>query len=250
MVRRVMKSKKRAPLKKRKYGLKKRYGGMRRRAIGTNTASVRENYTVSLVDGLTTFFSDSLASASFNRAQAIAENFQEYRMKYIKLTFRPSADTFTPASGNSIPQLYFQMNKYASIPTSATQATLLDMGCRPVRFDDKNIVRAFKPCVLVATDQAPPGITTNAQKPLTTPWLSTNLNAQNPASWLVSNVQHYGACWIVTKMNPATPDINYYVDVEIVFQFRRPLAPVPTTTDTPNVILQGGQVRPVSQITT
>lgn len=216
------------------------------RRIVTNTAAVRENYTVSLQDGLTTFYSESLAALSFDRAQSVASSFQEYRIKYVKLTFRPSADTFAPAAGNAIPQLYFQMNKFASIPTSATQQTLLDMGCRPIRFDDKNIVRAFKPNVLIGADQAPPGVVINAQKPLTTPWLSTNNNAMNPGTlWQPSNVQHYGACWLVTKMNPSTPTINYYCDIEVVFQFRKPLAQVPPTTDTPNVFLHGGEVRPV-----
>lgn len=215
-----------------------------RRVITTNTAAVRENYTVSIPDGGLTFFSTALSQATFNRAQQVAAAFQEYRVKYVKLIFKPSADTFAPAAGNIIPQLYFQMNKYQSIPTTASLQTLLDMGCRPYRFDDKNIIRAYKPTVLLAADTTP-ALATVAQKVMTTPWLSTNNNAQNPTpAWSPSTVEHLGCCFIVQKPNPATPTINWTLDVEVVFQFRRPLS-----TDglgaTNNLILDGEDLKPV-----
>lgn len=218
------------------------------RSIVTNTAAVRENYTVSIPDGNMVFFTTSLAAATFDRSQAVAQAFQEYRIKYIKITFKPSADTFTPAAGNIIPQLYFQMNKYASVPTNANLQTLLDMGCKPIRFDDKNIVRAWKPCVLLGSDSAAPTFLVNAQKPLTTPWLSTNNNAQNPgATWAPSNVEHLGCLFLVQKPNPATPTINYNIDVEVVFQFRRPLSTVGDTVPS-GLQLDGEELRPITTI--
>jgi len=190
------------------------------------------------------FFNTALAAGTFNRSQQVAAAFQEYRIKYVKLTFKPSADTFPIMSGNIIPQIYFQMNKFNAIPTNATLQTLLDMGCRPIRFDDKNISRAWKPTVLLGADQV--GLSAvNAQKPLTTPWLSTNNNAQNPGIvWAPSNVEHLGCVFIVQKPNPATPTINYNVDIEVVFQFRRPLS---TTGDTsqPAITLSGEEIRPI-----
>lgn len=194
------------------------------RAITTNTASVRENYTVSVPDGNMTYFSVALANTPFNRAQAVASSFQEYRIKYCKLIFKPSADTFPIASGNIIPQLYFQMNKYQALPTGATLQQLLDMGCRPIRFDDKNVVRAWKPVVLLGADTTNPAILATTSVVKTTPWLSTNALAGNPASWAPSDIEHLGCVFIVQKPNPATPAVNYNVDVEIVFQFRRPLS--------------------------
>lgn len=215
------------------------------RSIATNTAAVRENYSTAIPDGPITFFSTALSQATFDRAQAVAAAFQEFRVKYVKLTFKPSADTFAPAAGNIIPQLYFQMNKAQSIPTNATLQTLLDMGCRPYRFDDKNIVRAYKPTVLLGTDQTP-SLALAAQKTLTTPWLSTNANAQNPSAiWAPSNTEHLGCCFMVQKPNPATPTINWTLDVEVVFQFRRPLAQV-VEGSTENLILEGEELRPIS----
>lgn len=216
-----------------------------KRPIVTNTASVRENYSTPIPDGGLVFFSTALSNPTFDRAQQVAAAYQEYRIKYVKLTFRPSADTFAPAAGNIIPNLYFQMNKYQSVPTNATIQTLLDMGCRPVRFDDKNIVRAYKPTVLLATDTT--ALATSAQKVITTPWLSTNSNAQNPIpAWNPSNTEHLGCIFVVQKPNPATPTINYTIDVEVVFQFRRPLAQVLATDQlNTNMILQGEELRPM-----
>lgn len=239
-----LKKKKTAMRKKRALRPRRRYVG--RRKITTNTAAVRENYSVSIPDGSVAFFSTALSASTFDRAQAVAAAFQEFRIKYIKLMFKPSADTFTPAAGNTIPQIYYQVNKYGSIPTNANLQTLLDMGCRPIRFDNRNIVRAMKPCVLLGADTTAPSFLVNAQKPLVTPWLSTNALAQNPStSWSPSAVEHLGCCFFVTKINPATPTLNYTVDVEVVFQFRRPLSVVGDTSSNTNVHIMGETVTPV-----
>lgn len=210
----------------RRRGLsKKRVGGSRRpmRSISTNTASVRENYTIQVNDGTVTFFNNvQLADAIYDRSQAVAQAFQEFRIKYVKLTFKPTADTFPLAAGNQLPQLYFMMDKCNATPTNATLGTLLDMGARPIRFDDKNITRVYKPTVLVG-DKTALGVVQASQIKVT-PWLSTNNNAGNPGPvWTPSQVDHLGCLWYVTKLNPATPTVQYSVDVEIVFQFRKPL---------------------------
>lgn len=210
--------------------------------IATNTAAVRENYTVSLSDGVMTFFNTRLDQPGFNRAQQVAELFQEYRIKYCKLIFRPSADTF-PVGAGPIPQLYFQMNKYSSIATNATLANLLDMGCRPIRFDDKNLIRSWKPCVLLGADTANPTTLATTSQVKVSPWLSTNGLAGNPASWALSDIEHYGCVFIVTKPSPTTPTIAYNVDIEVVFQFRRPLSNQGASSNTsPHQVINGENV--------
>lgn len=212
-----------------------------RRPITTNTAAIRENYTVALNDGTMNYFSVALANTVFNRAQAVAQNFQEYRIKYVKLTFKPSADTFPIAAGNTIPQLYFQMNKYQAIPAGASLAQLLDMGCRPIRFDDKNIVKAWKPVVLLGSDNT----ALNTQLPAVvkvTPWLSTNNAAIDPVSWVASAVEHLGCVFYVTKINPATPTVQFNVDVEVVFQYRKPLSLLTEPNTTPQAVIHGNTI--------
>lgn len=226
----------------RKYGYKS-YANkiMRPMRIATNTAAVRENYSISVPDGNLTLFSFALGNVIFNRSISVAESFQEYRVKYCKLTFRPSADTYAPGTG-PIPQLYFQYNKTNAILTTANLQTLLDMGCRPIRFDDKNIVKAWKPTVLLGADQTPSS-TLEASQVKTTPWLSTNLFAQNPGSaWSASLTQHNGAAFLVTRPNPSGPASNYFVDVEVVFQFRKPLS-LQATTSEPHTVVIGGNVQ-------
>lgn len=220
---------KRNPIRKRRgVGRKmaRRKPMVRRRLtpIATNTASVRENFTTTINDGVPTFYTTQFNDAIYNRAQEVGKNFQEYRVKYVKLIFRPSADTFPIGSG-PIPQLYFQMNKYQAIPFGVTLQQLQDMGCRPIRFDDKNITKAYKPVVLMgADDSSAPQILSVVSAVKVTPWLSTNINAGTPNTWAPSNIQHNGCVFLVTKPSPSTATIAYNVDVEVVFQFRRPLS--------------------------
>lgn len=191
------------------------------RAITTNTASVKECYQLQIPDGQMVFGRNfALNNVQFDRAQTVAQAYQEFRIKYIKLTFRPSADTFQPIAGNVIPQLYYMIDKTNSIPTTADANTMFSLGCRPKRFDDKNIVVAWKPATIQASYTAP-GVAT-AQQMIVSPWLSTNANAYNPAgAWAPSGVDHLGIVFYVVKINPADA-LNYFVDVEVVFQFRKP----------------------------
>lgn len=241
--------KKRSALKKRVY--RKRKAAPRRRtmrpmrSIATNTAAVRECYNIAIPDGNMTFFRQlALGDIQFDRAQTVAQAFQEYRVKYIKLTFRPSADTFTPVAGNVIPQLYFCYDKANSVPLSANAGTLLSMGVRPRRMDDKNLVYAWKPTVLSA-DLINPGATTGSQI-FTRPWLSTNANSGNPQlTWAPSIVDHLGAVWYVEKINPADA-LNYVVEVECVFQFRKPVwRQEQSATPTPGLQLDNGELKPI-----
>lgn len=193
------------------------------RGIATNTAAVRENFSVNVADGSMTFINFRLDQPGFNRSQQCAELFQEYRIKYVKMIMKPSCDTYTYPGNGPIPQLYFQLNKYASIATTATLANLLDMGCRPVRFDDKNIIRAWKPVVLLGANNASGTTLATTASVKVTPWLSTNGLAGNPGAWALSDIEHYGCAFFVTRPNPATIT-NFSVDIEVVFQFRRPLS--------------------------
>lgn len=202
----------------------RRKGRKTQRGYAVNTASIRENYQLSADDGTINLLRNmNLADPKYDRSQAVAQAYQEYRMKYVRLTFRPSADTFAPAAGNSIPNLYYVLDRTAIVPTNANLQTLLDMGVRPIRFDDKNITKKYKPAVLLLADSSGIPLAPNAM-PKTTPWLSTNANAgSSPAAWVPSNAAHNGCAFFVTKMSGATPTLEFTIDVEVVFEFRKPL---------------------------
>lgn len=220
MARRITKKK---AYRKKKTSRPRRKMARRSGVAAVNTGSIRENYTVSVPDGSVTFLRQiALANVTNDRAIAVAQAFQEFKIKYVKLTFRPSADTFTPAAGNVIPQLYYQLDRANAIPTNAVIPTMLDMGCRPIRFDARNIVRKYTPAVLLGADT--PGTTIQSAQVKTAPWLSTNANAGDPTiAWSPSQVTHTGCAFAVVKQNPLTPTLNYSVDVEVVFCFRKPL---------------------------
>lgn len=210
------------------------------RAITTNTAAVKETFSIQIMDGIPTFIRNlRLADPVFDRSQTVASAYQQYRVKYIKLTFRPSADTFPAVAGNGIPQLYFMYDKSNSIPTNADADTFFSMGAKPRRMDDKNLVYAWKPTVL-NTSLGQAGVTTSADL-MTRPWLSTNDNAQNPgAVWAPSSIAHLGCVFYVTKINPADA-LEYSLDVEVVFQFRKPTWKG-SSSSSPHQVIENGQV--------
>lgn len=231
--------------------LKRRGAGRKRvgRALGGNRATITEALQTSVNDGLVVFQRGlQLSNATFDRSQAVAQAYQEYCITSIKLTFRPSADTFTPSAGNSMPQLYYVKDLACAIPTNANLQTLLDMGVRPIRFDDKNIQKSFKPKALIGADvNAAGGISASVlSKP--SPWLSTNANAGTPgAVWAPSAVEHNGCAFFVSKMSGLTPVLAYTVDIQVGFAFRKPLWRVPPGEQgTENVILNGDGIRPIN----
>lgn len=237
------KSPRRAPARRMRRRPARRVGS----SAAVNTASIRENYSVAVPDGAVTFLRNiSLATATYDRAIAVAAAYQEFKVKYVKLTFRPSADTFMPAAGNVIPQLYYQLDRGNAIPTNATVQTMLDMGCRPMRFDDRNIVKTYRPAVLIGADG--PGAILAASQIKVSPWLSTNAFAGLPgAAWSPSLIDHTGCAFVVTKQNPLTPTLNYQMDVEVVFCFRKPLWSANASQEPPltNSIM-GDQVVPTA----
>jgi hypothetical protein len=186
-----------------------------------NTASVKESVSNIIPDGAVIYGRTfQLANPEYDRAQTVAQAYQEFRIKYIKFTFRPSADTFPAVAGNSIPTLYYMIDKTNSIPTGANAGTFFSLGCRPVRMDDKQVEIAWKPSVLVSTATAA-GVA-QASQYQERPWLSTNANAFNPgAAWAPSTVDHLGIVFYVTKINPADT-LNYQLDIEVEFEFRKP----------------------------
>jgi len=196
----------------------------RMRRVPINTATVKECISIKPEDGSALYFRNfQLADLAFDRAQTVGQAYQEFRIRYIKFTFQPAADTFPVVAGNVIPQMYFMVDRLNSIPTGIVEQNFKDMGCRPVRFDAKNIVVAFKPSVLVA-DYTAANVVTAAQKSIS-PWLSTNKNSGNAASpaWAPSEVDHTGLVVFVTKSNPTSVPCPFKVDIELVFDFRKPL---------------------------
>lgn len=175
-----------------------------------------ETQVLTLTTNQYTKFSD-IELSQFPRATAVAEAYQNYRIKYVEMTLRPLWDTFTGGPGTSqIPTLYKMIDRSGSLPTTGTLAMLQNLGCKPIRFDDKQIVVRYKPGVILGTGS---GLTTVNTKPLISPVLSTDANA-GVGSWSVSRVPHHGIAFYL--LAAAVTDYQVSVDVTVHFEFSKP----------------------------
>lgn len=228
----------------RKYKMVGRRGKLAyRRRTSSQYAKLKESYVMPIVAGNINYFQDALANLNFDRAQAVAQAYQQYRISYIKLTIQPNYDTFVnggaPGSPATIPQMYFMVDKTRSIPNGAGFNTLLDLGCKPVRMDERNISRAWKPSVLQVAGDGPATAAAVGYK--LSPWLTTNANAGNPGAWLPDETLHHGAVFGIEKSFPADAQ-QYDMNVEIGFEFRKPNWKSQSSPSEPQTLLNAGVI--------
>lgn len=200
-------------------------------------ASVTESVALTNLTGLpynmNTMFglNGTNLSQFLSRAVPVAQAYQHYRIKRIRLEFKPQYDTFTPSAGAAgtgvlVPSLFYMINKSGSIPTNPTIDNLRAMGAKPIRFDDKIIKVDWRPSVL-GENAGVLGDIGSSYK--ISPWLSTNANANNPGVWNPSTVQHLGIYFIVARPGTLPPDVaelSYDVQITVEFQFKKPLVKV------------------------
>lgn len=166
----------------------------------------------------------NFALADFPRAVAAARAFQLFRMTSIKLTYKPQYDTYGAGlAGLSKPSLYYMIDKAASIPSGTTLEGLKNMGARPRSFDEKPISITWSPSVLQASQSLLGDIPSTYK---ISPWLSTN-SVPDSAVWNPSQVQHNGIFWYM--FTQSAPLVAYSMEVEIQFEFKKPLLDRPTT---------------------
>jgi len=163
---------------------------------------------------------DSFMLRDFDRAAAIARNYQRFRMTGVRVTWKPVFDTYSPATPNQKPSLYFMIDKSGSIPDNVTLEGLKQAGARPRALDEKPISVMWKPAVL-GESRVVAGLP-QAANYLTSPWLSTNSNPTAPGVWNPSDVTHQGLKWYI-EQGGIIQKVN--VEVEVQFEFIKPLFP-------------------------
>lgn len=175
------------------------------------------------------FSYDNFALVDYARAVAIARNYQRFRMTGIKLTWKPTFDTYSAAGAGWKPNLYYMIDKNGSIPDNVTLEGLKQMGARPRAFDEKPISVTFKPAVL-GESRINAGIPQAAQY-VVSPWLATAQNPTAPGAWNPSDVSHQGIKWFIEQ--GGVPNSKFFAEIEIQFEFTKPLFPtlsaVPST---------------------
>lgn len=166
----------------------------------------------------TTYRFYDCAIDQFPRAVAIASAYQQYRIKRITLKIRPLVDTFTAGGGETVPQLYYLIDKIRALSPAVGLPQMKTMGCVPRRLDDTNLTISWAPGVLdPATDTNAGGLT--FAKANISPWLNTTDNPfVTPAA--VSSVDHLGVIWNVEQLVGSSG--NFTVECTIDVQFRKP----------------------------
>lgn len=163
---------------------------------------------------------DNFQLADFQRASDIARNYQRFRMTGIKLTWKPVYDTYSAATPQQKPNLYYIIDKSGSIPDNVTLEALKQAGARPHRFDEKPLSATWKPSVLNETLNVAGAASASGYK--VSPLLATNGNATNPGLWILSTVAHQGIKWYM-EAGGAAQTLN--MEVEIQFEFFKPIYP-------------------------
>lgn len=193
-----------------------------------------ETHEFATLTANTAYFDYATSLARCERASAIARGYQEFRIKKIEYHFMPQTDTFLPGQ-QSVPQLYYRVDKSGALNDFTTVSQLVQTGCTPRRLDDKTIVVSFSPGVLTYVRDAVQA--TNAwAEPKISPWLTTNKNNLTNVSWSASSIDHLGLAWFVEQVNTANVPTTYALREVVHFEFRKPLVLTTASVDAPPAI--------------
>lgn len=213
-----LKKKSRAP--RRKPAVRRAFGRRPRVARKSNIAehascSVKRTLVPSVGPAFVTnqmYEIHNVQIAQFPRALAIAKAYQFYKIKYVALTMKFPYDTYLQGVGNNIsrPNFYYMLDKAQAIPIGVNLEGLKQMGARPRACDEKPITIRWSPTVLTE-DETLAGALPSQYK--TSPWLSSD----------VTNVLHNGIYWYADQQFPPVDGLQYQVEVEVQFEFKKPL---------------------------
>jgi len=195
--------------------------------------SVNRSFTVPGSPNITANNMYSLMNTAldqYQRAIQVAQAYQYYRIKNVALKIKPQFDTYTfnagsgsTAQGYGKPKLYSMLDKSGSIPTTVTLENLKQMGARPRNLDEKPLNISWAPTVLTDSMTAPGGGTQPGQYKVS-PWLTTSANTVSPGVWNANTIDHLGVYFYVESTSyGGTGGLPYQVDVEVQFEFKKPL---------------------------
>lgn len=158
-----------------------------------------------------------IAIDQFPRAALLAQAHQQYRITKVALRFKPLVDTFTAGGAETVPSLFYLIDKAQSVNPLASLTTLKNSGCTPKRMDDKMLTVRWSPGVIES-------VNTSAQnggafaKVITSPWLNTTADPfATPLT--ISSVDHKGILFGVEQVIGQSG--NYMVDLTVEVQYRK-----------------------------
>jgi len=192
----------------------------------SKVANVRDVASCSVVRTLVpgvgnqVFSFDNVNLADYDRAVQIAKAYQRYKITGIKVTWKPAFDTYSSATPQQKPMLYFIIDKSSSLPDNVTLAGLKSAGARPRALDEKPLMVSWKPAILSDNLAAAGGAIASGYK--VSPILSTNANPTAPGVWTPSTIAHGGLKWYVECPGALQ---NFNMEMEVQFEFFKPMFP-------------------------
>jgi len=231
-------ARRRAPVRKafrRKYGL-----------VKGDVAQVTANLGSLNLGANGTYGAYNFSLSNSDRAKAVAQAYQFYRIRRVTVTVKPLYDTFTSGGTAAVPHYYHMVDRARNFQLAASLNTLKSAGAKPRRIDDKTFSYSFAPAVSVMDISSPstgtgvlPGLQPGQYR--ISPWLPTNANAnQNiglPA-WTPNSVDHAGILMAIEQWGTVTqtgPVCNVEFTVEYEFK-KRLWSQAPSEEVTPNDI--------------
>lgn len=171
-------------------------------------------------------------------ASEIAAFYQYYRITSVQMRIKPQFDTFV-AGGSAgtgvIPYLYFLYDKAGSLG-ALNAIQFEEAGAKPVRVDDKTIIRKWRPTVVTHD-----GLDGYPSQFKTSPWLPTF----DTTGASLQKTKHYGAVWYISKINSSDATV-YDIDITVTCQFRKPLIALSSTVQSVPLLLPAKPVEPES----
>lgn len=233
------------PLKKTSYAKKRVYRrrpAMRRRVTTKKSNNLPEwssgSFTRPLVNPAnsssifnvnTMYRLYDIGISQFPRATLLAAAHQQYRITKVSMRFKPLVDTFIGGGAETVPNLYYMIDKAQSLSPNVGIPALKSAGCTPKRLDDKLIMTRWSPGVIenVNTTTAGGGAFAKVQ---TSPWLNTTDDPfASPVA--ISTVDHKGITWGVEQVVGQSG--NYMIDLTIEVQFRKAAFEPPESATSP-----------------
>lgn len=216
-----------------------RKGKARRRNVNVpEMASMSVKRTLTTGNGFlpnTMYNLMNVALIDYHRASLVAQAYQFYKIKNVKVTWKPLFDSYVAqsvvtggtASGIGKPNLYYMLDKSGSVQTGITLEGLKAMGARPRQLDEKNLSVSWAPSVLENVLTQSSTVTSLPSKYKISPWLNTNQNVVSPGIFQPSDVDHLGIYWYIDQFanvpqGGAVPP--YTIEIEVQFVFKKPLS--------------------------
>lgn len=221
-------------MKKRSYRprryAKKSYKGKRTYRTVRDIASCSVTNTLVEANANQMYAIDNTKLSDFSRAVQIAQGYQRFRITGVKLTVKPTLDTYAITAAGAIyqkPNLYYVVDKTGSLPDNITLASLKQAGARSRVLDEKPFTIRWRPSVLTENQASVGGGPTFAGPSgyKTSPWLSTNQNSTNPGVWAPNETNHCGIKFYIEQVGNGGSQvaINFPMDLTVEFQFTKPL---------------------------